>query len=200
MTTATLNKFQSYREYESMVIRFSEKGSTTGEINEKHVEATKLNAQRMKRIFKQTDINVELKNTMENTVHRWTWLVIAESWCGDGAQNIPIIARMAELSPAIKLKIILRDENSDIMNAYLTNGSRSIPKLICFDTETNEEIGMWGSRPSSIQQKVIHFKKENPGASHEELVKNIHLWYAKDKGESLQNDFLTLIEEWGRRV
>ena len=33
----------------------------------------------------------------------------------------------------IELKIVLRDENEELMNEFLTNGSRSIPKLIVLD-------------------------------------------------------------------
>lgn len=121
---------------------------------------------------------------------------MAETWCGDGAQNIPIIAKIAATSPNIKLTILFRDENPDIMNAYLTNGSKSIPKLICKDAQTKQDIGTWGPRPSDIQQMVLQFKSENPTASHEEFVKNLHLWYAKDKGVSIQKDFATLLPQW----
>lgn len=192
-----VHNFQNYKEYYRMVSQLAEKESTTGKIaDSQHIEATKLNAYRMSRIYKHTNIKEELKREMESIENKWTWLIIAESWCGDGAQNIPLIAKLAELNSNITLKIILRDENPKIMNAYLTNGSQAIPKLICFDSETGEEIGMWGPRPSEIQQKVVQFKKENPTISHEELVKNIQLWYAKDNGEALQNDFLDLIKKW----
>ena len=103
---------------------------------------------------------------------------------------------MASLSPFIDLKIILRDENPEITDAYPTNGSKSIPKLICLNAVTKEEIGIWGPRPFRIQQMVKEYKLMNPDSSHEKFVEALHLWYAKDKGESLQEDFEQLLFLW----
>lgn len=187
----------SYDEYKKLVIAHAEKGETSGkEQLPERIEATKLNAQRMKRIYKQIEISNEIQAVLENINKRWTWIVLAESWCGDGAQNIPIIAKIAECSPDIELKIILRDENPEIMDAYLTNGSSSIPKLVCINLETKEEIGTWGPRPVIIQNMVKQYRSENPNVPHDEFVKNLHLWYAKDKGESLQKNLETLLRQW----
>lgn len=187
----------SYSEYKVLVVLHSETGTTTGkEVLPERIEATKINAQRMKRIDKQIKINDDLQIALENITDKWTWILIAESWCGDGAQNIPIISKMAECSTNIELKIILRDENPDIMSAHLTNGSRAIPKLICINSETGKEVGTWGPRPLAIQNLVKTYKIQNPDVPHDEFVKNLHFWYAKDRGESLQKDFEQLISEW----
>lgn len=187
----------SYDDYKALVISHAQKGITTGvEQPIERIEATKINAQRMTRIEKQVEIKKQISDAVSKINKKWEWIVIAESWCGDAAQNIPIIAKMASLSPYINLKIVLRDQNPELMDAYLTNGARSIPKLICFDSASKEEIGIWGSRPDKIQQMANDFKKQNSGYTHDELVKNIHLWYAKDKGEALQNEFLELIKKW----
>lgn len=190
----------SYEEYKALVTRLSENNQTTGnEPIPARIEATKLNAQRMKRIDKQFIPDEELKDELKNVEDKWLWLMLAESWCGDGAQNIPVIAKIAAAAPNIELKIILRDENPEIMDAYLTNGSRSIPKLICVNAETHKEIGVWGARPKVIQDMVKEYKAQNPDVSHDEFVKNLHLWYAKDKGEALKKEFLELIKEWNRK-
>lgn len=186
-----------YEEYKALVIQLSENSQTTGtDPLPERIEATKMNAQRMKRIDKQFVPDEELKKLIENNKEEWIWLVLAESWCGDGAQNIPVIAKIAAISPNIKLKILLRDENPEIMDTYLTNGSRSIPKLICINAETHNEIGVWGSRPKTIQEMVKEYKTQNPDATHDEFVKNLHLWYAKDKGEALSKEFFNLLKEW----
>lgn len=187
----------SYREYKKMVIDYAENGGTSGnEKSTEHIEATKINAQRMKRIDKTVEINEEIKGAAEKCNKKWIWIILVESWCGDGAQNIPVIAKIAEHSPNIELKLIFRDENLGIMDAYLTNGSRSMPKLIVVDSETKEEIGIWGPRPVKIQQMVKEYKAQFPAVSHDEFVKNLHLWYAKDKGEALQEDIGKLLCEW----
>ncbi|MBI4930363.1 MAG: thioredoxin family protein [Bacteroidetes bacterium] len=187
----------SYSAYKDLVIRLSETESTTGiEQTIERIEATKLNAFRMKRIDKQIQISESLAKLIKSVNRKWRWTVLVEAWCGDGAQNIPIIEKMASINPNIDLKIILRDENTDIMDKHLTNGSRSIPILICVDEMTNKEIGIWGSRPQKIMEMAKNFKSENPNSTHDEFVKYLHLCYAKDKGKSIQNDFLLLILSW----
>jgi len=192
-----INNSLSYENYKTLVFSYSENNKTSGDEQiPERVAATKLNAQRIKRLDKQIELNSEIKNELSRINKKWTWVVLIETWCGDGAQNIPVIAKIAQHNPNIELKIILRDENPEIMSAYLTNGSRSIPKLICFDSDTKEEIGSWGPRPEKIQQMVKEFKLTNPHCTHEELVKNIHLWYARDKGESTQKEFAALLSLW----
>jgi hypothetical protein len=193
-----LPKMFSYDEYKNLVIECAEKRTTTGsEQSQERIEATKINAQRMKRIDKQVQLHEKIKNIVNNSHLKLAWRVLTESWCGDGAQNIPIIAKIASLAPDnIEFKIILRDENPKIMDACLTNGSRSIPKLICISSESEDEIGTWGPRPLKIQQMVKEYKAQFPKASHDAFVRNLHLWYAKDNGEALQYDFEQLLAEW----
>lgn len=193
----TIKNPHSYDEYKKLVTEYAEKMTTSGvEQSPERIEATKLNAQRIKRIDKQTEISSEIKKALAAINQNWTWLILSESWCGDGAQNIPVIANIAALSENIKLKIIFRDENPEIMDAFLTNGSRSIPKLICINSENQNVIGTWGPRPAKIQQMVKEYKAQYPNNSHDEFVKNLHLWYAKDKGESLQKDFVLVLKQW----
>ncbi|MEO6902553.1 MAG: thioredoxin family protein [Bacteroidia bacterium] len=193
-----LNKTLPYDAYKLLVIECSENGATTGtEQLPERIEATKMNAQRMKRIDKTQQIHEKISTLVKNNDLKWKWVVLAESWCGDGAQNIPIISKIAALAPhAIELQLILRDEHPEIMDQYLTNGSRAIPKLICMDSETGKEIGTWGPRPIKIQQMVTDLKAANPTVSHDELVRNIHLWYAQDKGEALQEELEQLLLKW----
>lgn len=189
----------TYSSYRDLVIHLSENGSTTGaEQTPERIEATKLNAHRMKRIEKQVQIKEELARKIKNIKRKWRWTVLVEAWCGDGAQIVPVIAKMASLNPNIDLKIILRDENPDIMDKHLSNGARSIPILICEDEQTNKEIGVWGSRPKKISEMAKNFKSANPNISHDEFIKHLHLWYAQDRGESIQNDFLLLIPSWNK--
>lgn len=187
----------SYVDYRNLVTSYAEGRSTSGvdQLLER-IEATKLNAHRMRRIDKQIELSDSLKKTIQNINKKITFIVIAESWCGDGAQNIPMIAKIADINSNIELKIIFRDENIEIMDAYLTNGSRSIPKVIFIDSETKEELGTWGPRPAKIQEMVKEYKAQYPESSHDDFVRSLHLWYAKDMGEALQNDFEKLLTPW----
>jgi hypothetical protein len=194
---AQSTKKYSYVEYKALVFNLKDNGGTTGsDQSDERINATKLNAQRIKRLDKTISINETLCFEIKNLNRKWKWTVLLESWCGDGAQNIPIIAKMATLNNNIQLEIILRDENLEIMDQYLTNGSRSIPVLICTDEITKQEIGVWGSRPKKIARLAREYKSINPNLPHQEFLKYLHLTYANDKSESLQNDFLELLKCW----
>ncbi len=194
-----LHKYFSYDQYRDMVIDFAEKGMTTGfEQEQKQIDATKINAQRMKRIDKQAVLTDTIKEELTHLKNHWIWIVLAESWCGDGAQNLPFINKMAALTPKIELRIILRDEHSEIMNEFLTKGTRSVPKLICICAETRSLVGSWGPRSKAIQEKVLAFKSEHPEVSHEKFVEKLHGWYAQDKGEALMRDFEILLKNWNQ--
>ena len=167
--------------------------TTTGdEKTPERIEFTKLNLQRMKRIEKQVKLNDQLVERIQKINREQIWIVIAEAWCGDGAQNIPVIAKAAALSPFIELKIVLRDDHPELMDKYLTNGTRSIPKLIIRDAETGTDLATWGPRPKAIAEKVKAFKAEYPQGSKEDFHLNLHLWYARDKGVSFQQDLIEL--------
>jgi hypothetical protein len=123
-----------------------------------------------------------------------TWVVLAESWCADAAQNLPVFAKIAEGNPNVKLRILLRDENPEIMNQYLTNGSKSIPKLICLDENLNE-LGTWGPRPKFLQD-WLYENKTNPKMEMSELKEQFQIWYTKDKGQTLQKEMILLMKAW----
>lgn len=186
------NEF-SYSELLNLVKTLFAKNLVTGlEQSEAKLEATKINIQRFDRIYKTTALNEDLKNALKNIKTPQIWYLIVEGWCGDCAQIVPVIARIAEASDKVELKIILRDENPEFMDAYLTNGGKSVPKLISYNKHTGEELYQWGPRPQKIQAMVKSFKQENPEVNHDEFVKNVHTWYAQDKTQSIQNDFLNI--------
>jgi len=186
------NEF-SYSELLNLVKTLFAKNLVTGlEQSEAKLEATKINIQRFDRIYKTTALNEDLKNALKNIKTPQIWYLIVEGWCGDCAQIVPVIARIAEASDKVELKIILRDENPEFMDAYLTYGGKSVPKLISYNKHTGEELYQWGPRPQKIQAMVKSFKQENPEVNHDEFVKNVHTWYAQDKTQSIQNDFLNI--------
>lgn len=189
-----VTRYYSYNEYRDLVLSFAEHRITSGEQTPEHIDATVINAQRMKRIDKQCVINDELKRVIQSLTKRYTWLLLTEAWCGDSAQNIPVMAKMAEINSNIHLKVIFRDENPQIMDAFLTNGSRAIPKLIFIGNE--QVIGSWGPRPRAIQEMVLNFKQAFPEATHDEFVTNLHLWYARDKTQAIQQEFTELLKHY----
>lgn len=160
--------------------------------NEEQITNIKLNTQRMKRIDKTFHPDEAIKELFRNATPA-TWVVIVEPWCGDGAQILPVLNKISEASQGkVKLKIILRDENPEIMDQYLTNGARAIPIVISMDPTTDNVLWSWGPRPTKIRELAEKFKQENPGFTHKDLVYNIHKWYAEDNGRSIIQDLATV--------
>lgn len=196
ITEKDIDEAYTYEEYRKMIDELLEQGKTTGDNHsEDMVHYTKMNVQRMSRWDKRSELNDSLVDTLDGVDEQWIWLVLTEAWCGDAAQNIPAIVKMANETDNIVIRFILRDQNLDIMDEYLTNGGRSIPKLICLDYETLEEVGTWGPRPELAQQKAMEWKNDE-SISKEEWAKNLHKWYAKNRNEELQGEFEELIAQW----
>jgi hypothetical protein len=184
----------SYQEYRNQVTLMSDEGKTTGhEQTEALVNYTKLNESRLHRLDKTMVVVDEVKTFLENLDKDYIWLVISESWCGDAAQILPIFNKMAEVSDKIDLRIVLRDDNEDLMNLFLTNGTRSIPKLIIIDKKTNEVINDFGPRPQEAKQLILDYKAEH-GVVDETAKINLQKWYLNDKGISTQKEIVALMK------
>jgi hypothetical protein len=196
ITRDLFDKAYTYQSYRSMTDTLLSEGKTTGSNqSQAMVDGTKLNVTRMNRIDKTTIINDELKSELNGLKKKLIWLVITEPWCGDAAQNVPVFNVMAKVNPdMVELKYILRDENPDVMNLYLTNGGKAIPILICYDAETFQELWKWGPRPADAQ-KLAKELAANPEVSKDEKNKAIQLWYANDKTQTLQNEFKIFLKE-----
>ena len=112
--------------------------------------------------------------------------MIAEDWCGDASSTVPVLARLADAVPGLELRIILRDQYPEVMDQYLTNGSRSIPIVIALDEEFRE-VGHWGPRPRELQAWVMANRPTMPKA---ELYPKVRQWYARDQGETTLREVL----------
>lgn len=185
-----------YKSYRAMIDALLGEGKTTGSNHsEAMVEYTKMNVHRMNRLDKQVRLSQSLRERLQAVEDSWIWLVLTEAWCGDAAQNIPVIVRMSEQNDDIDITFILRDEHPEIMDQYLTGGGRSIPKLVCLDAETLEEIGTWGPRPPEAQQKSMKWKND-PEISTKSWAERLHKWYAENRTADIQEEFEELIQEW----
>ena len=198
ITEAVLHSAMNYDQYMTLLTDLLAEGKTTGDKqSEAMVGYGKMNVQRMKRLNKTIQLLPELEDVVQGLTRKMTFLVITEGWCGDAAQNVPVFNKLTENNNQIDVKLILRDENLEIMDGYLTNGGRSIPKLIALDSSTLEVIGTWGPRPETAQVMVSEFKKMENG-DYSEFVKEVQLWYAKDKTNSMQQELITLLKAWNK--
>ncbi|MBX2973773.1 MAG: thioredoxin family protein [Flavobacteriales bacterium] len=154
---------------------------------------TKLNLARARRIGKTLKVLPEVRTAMEGVVPQ-TWLVITEPWCGDSAQNLPVLEALAALAPAITLRIALRD-STDVIDRFLTNGTRSIPKLVAFDPATEKVLFTWGPRPQAAHDLVMGNKSlpEAGQLSKEALAEALHRWYHENSGAEVQREVAALV-------
>lgn len=187
-----INKYVSYNEY---LAQFREQilvddPILLSDIEKQHFEYRKLNLQRTLRIEKTFVPSEETRNIFASISAEQSWFVITESWCGDSSQSLPVIAGLIKLSDKIEFNIVLRDSNPDFMNLYLTNGSKSIPKLVVFDKE-GSELFQWGPRPKAAQDLFTLLKNE--GSEKSEINKELHLWYARNRGIEVEKEITELV-------
>jgi thiol-disulfide isomerase/thioredoxin len=189
----SLSQSYSYTEYRNQVKTLLKEGKSSGnEQSEALTHYSELNEARMNRLEKTVKISTEIIQKLNQLNGDYVWLVISEGWCGDAAQIIPVIYKMAELSEKIDLKIVFRDENEDLMNLFLSNGTKSIPKLLILDKSTLDVLGHFGPRPMGAKQLILDYKAKH-GIVDETAKTNLQLWYLHDKGLSIQKEILDLI-------
>lgn len=190
----SLNKAISYQEYRDLVSGLLAEGKSTGpNQSDALLNYSKLNDKRMKRLDKTVKLTEETKSFIENINTPQTFLVLTEGWCGDAAQNIPVLNKIAELNKNISLKLVLRDENPLLMDQFLTNGGKAIPKMIVLDEEKNV-VDTWGPRPT-IATKMVKDYKEANGSLDADFKKDLQVWYNKDKGVNVQEDIVNILKK-----
>ena len=191
---AYLDRSMTYGEYLALLDRLLAEGKTTGtNQSESMVAYGRLNRQRMWRLEKMVELEIETVMIAHANERKMIWLIITEGWCGDAAQNIPIIEKIAAESARIETRYILRDENLELMDRFLTGGARSIPKLIALDAETLEVLGSWGSRPAAAQKLFRDLKEQ--GMEKPAIMEQLQRWYNDDKSRSIQKEFQVLLTD-----
>lgn len=172
------------QEFELAVAEKRTSGPNQGEM---YVHYTMLNLHRSNRLFKHTEILEELSLVVNAYTKKLNVIVLSEFWCGDAAQNVPVIAKVLSISENAEMRILFRDENLELMDKFLTNGGRSIPKVILLDENFNL-VGSWGPRPALAQEEMARLKAEN--SDFEVIIEGIQKWYNNDKSLSLQREML----------
>ncbi|WP_436517681.1 thioredoxin family protein [Ekhidna sp. To15] len=188
---SSLNQSYSAEEYQTILSNFAAEGKTSGEQKEDLIYYTKLNSQRSKRIGKTSVLRPDLVEQIQ-TLPKQIWLLITETWCGDAANSVPIIAKLAELNPSIDLRIVLRDENLELMDQFLTKGGRSIPKLIALDEELNVLFD-WGPRPKEAQSLYWGWREREDREPYKEFQVTLQKWYNENKSGAVQEEIAELL-------
>ncbi len=181
--------YNQYREYFAAEIRRVSDDPALAETDE-HAEYLALNFHRTARIEKTYTVCEALKAAVRSLKSPQIWMALTEAWCGDSAQNLPYIAGIADCSSITTFRILLRDQNTDIMDRYLTAGTRSIPKLVAFDGD-GRELFRWGPRP--LEAMDLFQRARQAGVSKPEISERLHLWYGRNRGRALEQEFLEIL-------
>ncbi len=147
---------------------------------------TRLNIKRSERWFKRLKLEEEVETYFGSINTAEKWVIISEPWCGDASHSLPVIQQLADCNPRIETTYVLRDENKEYMNQFLTNGGMSIPIINVYNAQ-NELQFSWGPRPSKLQALFLSNKEK--GISKDESTFQLQTWYNKDKGQSTVAEF-----------
>lgn len=189
----SMSRAMDYQQYRELVSDLASKGLSTGpNQTEALTNYTTLNDKRMRRWDKTLKMDEATVEAISKVKTKTTWLVLTESWCGDASPSLPVMNKISELNPNITVKIVLRDENLELMDRFLTNGGMSIPKLIAIDEESDAVVGDWGPRSNAATKLVEDYKAEH-GTLTAEFKQDLQVWYNKDKGQSVFADLTQLL-------
>jgi len=145
-------------------------------------------------VWRRAEVPEEYVRRVEDLGGAWHLLVLSEDWCGDAVNTLPVVAKLADLAKNVDLRVLARDENLDIMEAHLTDRSRSIPCVIALD-ESFRERGWWGPRPTQLQRWVLG---EGQALEGKERYRETRMWYARDRGRTTLDEVVSMLEHAAR--
>jgi len=198
-----LEQALSYIQYHQMMAELVQHQESIN-YNEGLINYTRMNIIRMERLDKTTKLQAATQVFLEKIGQPLQLLVLTEPWCGDAAQIIPVLNKLTLANPNIKLSLLLRDQHLDLMDQYLTDGSRSIPIILVLDpTSENKVLGTWGPRPFIAQGMMLRglnqWRTMKDGEAkdlfHRDLYTKLQKWYARDKTNSIQEEFIAYLEK-----
>jgi hypothetical protein len=188
-----LKKSLSYQEYVDASEQNALNGNYSGnDDNPALAEFTALNYKRMKRLNKTIKIDPDSTHFLMGIKKNMQWIVLTEDWCGDAAQIIPVLFKISQIMPAVNFRLAYRDEHPELMDQFLTNGGKAIPKLLVVDSQSHQIIADWGPRPDTATQ-MVQREKQSKGSLSPEFKTTLQQWYNHDKGKSVVADIVKLM-------
>ena len=183
----------TYDQYSELNKAYAKQGKTSGEQKESYVGYTKLGAARLRRWEKLYKSEQEYLDEITSLVSPGEqWLVFSETWCGDAAHMLPFVHQWSKHAK-VPLRIIMRDEHLTLMDEFLTNGGRSIPKLVRISAD-GMVLGTYGPRPSALVAHLAEWKSK-AYFDYKEWTLFAQDWYNQDKGKSIESDFIELLSK-----
>lgn len=155
-----------------------------------HVEFAQLNLHRVGRIRRTWKPSAELAALLARIDRPQVWMVLTEPWCGDSAQCVPCLDILAGENPHVAIRFLLRDDNLEIMDRYLTDGKRGIPLLVAYDPE-GRELLRWGPRPAEAQ--AVMDAAGAAGLEKPAKLERLHLFYGRNRGRALDGELEAIL-------
>ena len=156
-----------------------------------YLEGVRANRDLWHQIHRRARIPQDILERARSLPGRWNLLVMTEDWCGDAVHSVPYVARLAEAVPQLSMRVIGREDNPDLMDGHLTNGTRSIPVVMILD-ETFREVAWWGPRPRPFRE---FFQRELKHLPCGDRFPGMRAWYAKDRGRAVLGELLATIQD-----
>lgn len=156
-------------------------------------EFAKLNLHRIGRIRRTWHPSEELASLHARIDVPQFWMALTEPWCGDSAHSLPCLEILADSSPNITIRYVLRDDNPGIMDKYLTGGKRSIPLLVAFDTG-GDQLFRWGPRPAEAQD--VFDEATADGLERPAKLEKLHLFYGRSRGRALDGEMVAVLTRY----
>jgi hypothetical protein len=183
--------FQEYSDYFKTIIGKPAAEQLPPYNREEYLEYTRHNWEQMNRWITETgELAAPLKKALENIKAPQRWIVITEPWCGDAAHNVPFIEMASRINPLVTISYELRDAEPYRINQYLTNGGKSIPKLV-IKTPDGKDLAQWGPRPADCQK--IYSALASEKASFDTIKTTILNWYDHNKGRDIQEELSQML-------
>ena len=180
--------FQEYLHYFETIL--SQEAPAAPYDNPDYFNYTRLNWSRMNRWLKTAELSADVKQAVQEIKEPQHWIVITEPWCGDAAHVVPFLQLIALQSPLITVDYELRDAEPFRISSYLTNGGKSIPKLIIRNAQ-GADMAVWGPRPAKCQEVYTSLNAQK--ADFETLKTALQNWYNADKGQEIQRELAQLL-------
>lgn len=121
-------------------------------------------------------------------------LALTEAWCGDAAHILPVAEKVIRSWDGLDVRYLFRGQHPELMQAFLTSGSRSIPKYILFRKEDGQVIEAWGPRPSVLQAWTMN-ERSKANFDADAISVYQQSWYNKDKGGSIMEELDRWLEK-----
>jgi hypothetical protein len=112
------------------------------------------------------DIVEDALKSLEEAVHV---LAMAEDWCGDVVRHVPILQRMADASPMLRVRYVSRKTSPELLARFLTNGTESVPKFGFFSKDF-ALCGLWGPMPEACCDVIrVGRARQDPKSARQQV-------------------------------